>query len=72
MVFNSNVKGYEGKCKPTWINKNQFCHRVDGGVTGFFKNVKKIWWFWIKVGKEFHGIVKANREIYSTEGKYIY
>ena len=68
----SKVKGYEGPCKPTWINKNQVCHRLDGGVTGFFKLVKKRFGFYFRTGKEFHGIVKDGRTVKSTELKDLY
>ena len=57
-AIESRVKGHEGWCKPTWINQNQLDNRVDGGYTGFFRRVKKVWIFWIKTGPEFHGIIK--------------
>lgn len=66
MLF-SKVKGHEGSCKSTWINKNQVCHRFDGGITGFFKLVKKRFGFYFKTGKEFHGIVRDGRTVGSTE-----
>jgi len=67
MKLESYVKGYEGYCKPTWINKNQVYHRMDGGVTGFFKNTKKWLCFDIKIGEEFHGIIKNDGCVYSTD-----
>ena len=63
----SKVKGYEGPCKPTWINRNQLDHRFDGGVTGFFKLVKKRFGFYFKTGKKFHGIVRDGITVESTE-----
>jgi len=63
----SKVKRHEGLCKPTWINKNQLCHRFDGGVTGFFKLVKKRFGFYFKTGEEFHGIVRDGETVESTE-----
>ena len=66
VVLDSLVQGHEGKCKPTWINKNQVCNHFDGGITGFFKNINK-WGF--KCGEEFHGIILNDRKIYTTAGK---
>ena len=63
----SEVKGFEGLCKPTWINRNIVCIRLDGGITGFFKLVKKRWGFYFKTGKEFHGIIDYKGYVYSTE-----
>lgn len=63
MTLESVVKNYEGKCKPTWLNTNQVYNRFDNGITGFFKNVK----FGIKVGKEFHGIIKSDGKVHSAE-----
>lgn len=41
-VLLSKIEDHEGECKPTWINKNQFCHRIDGGVTGFKTSEKSV------------------------------
>lgn len=67
-TLKSNVFGYKGLCKPTWINHNQVCHMLDQGVTGFFRLVEKRWWGYKKVGKEFHGIIK-NGEVETTMDK---
>ena len=70
----SKVKEHAGLCKPVWLNKNEFLRRLDGGITGFFKNVKpvKILFFTIykKYGKEFHRIIVNSQLncVYSTEG----
>ena len=56
-ILNSNVSGFRGLCTPVWLNKNQVCHRLDGGISGFFKMVRKRWFGWQKIGKEFHGII---------------
>lgn len=61
MMFMSIVKEHEGWCRETWLNRNQVDRRLDGGITGFFRNVKQPWWllfFPIKVGSEFHGILR--------------
>jgi hypothetical protein len=63
----SKVPGHEGLCKPTWLNNNVIDNRLDGGITGFFKNVKKLGPFYFKTGKEFHGIILADNKIHSTE-----
>ena len=68
----SRVKGFEGPCKPTVLNRNKVCHRFDGGVTGFFKLVKKRFGFYFKTGKEFHGIIKSKNFIDSTELEDLY
>ena len=60
-MLTSCVRGHEGDCKPVWLNRNQLCNRLDGGVTGFFRRVERLtWWphFAVKVGPEFHGIVR--------------
>jgi hypothetical protein len=66
MKFLSKVPGHEGLCKPTWLNTNEVYNRLDGGVTGFFKTVKRrLLVFYFRTGKEFHGIIK-NGNVYST------
>ena len=62
----SVVKGNEGLCLPTWLNENTVCNRLDRGITGYFRLVKKFWIFNIQYGKEFHGIIKGNT-VESTE-----
>ncbi len=59
-MLTSKVRRHEGLCKPTWVNCNQVCNRFDNGVTGFFKLVKRRFGFYLKTGKEFHGIVRSN------------
>lgn len=61
MILKSNVPYYEGPCKPTWLNRNQIDNRMDGGVSGFFKIVRKLRFlpFYVKTGREFHGIIKG-------------
>lgn len=63
----SKVEGFEGPCLPTWINRNQVCVRLDGGVSGFFKRVHLLWGFPLcRYGEEFHGIVRDRRTVQST------
>jgi len=57
----SKVPGFEGECRPTWVNRNEIYLRVDGGVSGFFRLTKRKWGITFKVGKEFHGIVRWGR-----------
>ena len=57
MIFESKVPGHVGPCKKVWLNPNQYLHRIDGGVTGFFRNVKE-GFFKFRTGEEFHGIIK--------------
>ena len=66
MIFNSKVSGHEGLCKPTWLNRNNMHTRIDGGYTGFFRNVKKKFGIYWKIGKEFHGIIKSDGSVLST------
>lgn len=61
----SKVSGFEGPCKPVWINRNQVCIRLDGFITGFFRLGR---WPFYK-SKEFHGYIKGN-EVFSTERMY--
>lgn len=60
-VFTSTVKDFEGECTPVWLNTNQLHNRIDAGITGFFKRVKraKKGWFTFpyRYGDEFHGII---------------
>jgi len=63
----SKVKGFEGQCKPTWLNHNLVYHRFDGGVSGFFKLVEKRFGYYFKIGEEFHGIVRDGQTVESTE-----
>jgi len=59
MIFYSEVKGHEGPCKASWLNKNQIANRMDGGVTGFFRTVRRNrFGFWRRFGPQFHGIIK--------------
>lgn len=71
--FKSEVKQFEGACSPTWLNTNQYDVRTQNvrGITGFFKLVKKHW-FWgvIKHGKEFHGYIGTDNVVRTTEGIY--
>lgn len=63
------VPEHEGDCKPAWLNTNQLFNRLDGGVTGFFRRVERLaWWpyFAVKVGPEFHGIVRGGT-VYATK-----
>jgi hypothetical protein len=61
-MLQSKVKGHEGDCVYTWMNRNLVTNRLDGGISGYFRNTKEIFFglFTIKTGKEFHGIVKWN------------
>ena len=61
------MTGYPGPCAPVWVNQNTACHRLDGGVTGFFKLVRKRWFGLQKYGEEFHGIIRRGLEVDSTE-----
>lgn len=64
----STVPGHEGRCKPTWINRNQVFNKIDGGITGFFKLVYRRYGFLWRYGPEFHGIIRDG-EVHSTEGQ---
>jgi hypothetical protein len=55
----STVPKFEGPAVAVWLNPNRLDHRLDGGVTGFFRCVKKIVGVWWVVGPEFHGIVRC-------------
>lgn len=60
-IFVSEVPGFAGECRASWINRNVVCNRIDRGVTGFFRSIKR-GWFGIpwRVGPEFHGIICAD------------
>ncbi len=64
----STVKGFEGECRPVWLNTNILDVRVSRGITGFFKLTKKYWLGTFKTGKEFHGIIEYGH-VNSTEGR---
>lgn len=66
-LLDSAVDGFGGVCLPTWLNVNQVCIRVDGGVTGFFKLCKKVPGLplYFRAGKEFHGRI-VNGKVFTT------
>jgi hypothetical protein len=68
----SEVPGHEGVCQHTWLNRNQVCTRFDGGITGFFRLVKKVrWWPWlVKYGEKFHGIIQGHK-VFTTVGRFL-
>lgn len=63
MKLTSVVPGFVGPCAPVWVNRNQVCRRLDGGVTGFFKLTR---WGVFRVGDEFHGIIRQGLTVEST------
>ena len=66
--FVSRVDGFEGECRPVWLNQNMVDRITSNGTTGFFRLVRPFIFGWhIKYGEEFHGIIKDG-VIYSTEG----
>ena len=63
-TFHSEVPGHEGLCKASWLNRNQVCHRIDVGITGFFRLVRRNrFGFWKRMGPEFHGMIRYNTDI---------
>lgn len=70
-TLQSRVTGSEGPCRPTWLNQNQVFRRIDGGVTGFFRQIESRWWcpFGVMVGPEFHGIVRGRTGIVESTQK---
>lgn len=68
LYLQSKVKGNEGPCVPTWLNRNQVERRLYGGVSGFFRRVRVVLGVPIyKHGTEFHGIVRDGRTVQTTE-----
>ncbi len=63
MLLISKVPNHLGPCKPVWLNRCQITNRLDGGVTGFFKNTKKRFGIIRKSGKEFHGIITIDNKV---------
>ena len=62
-TFHSDVPGYEGLCKASWLNRNQVCHRFDGGISGFFRLVRRNrFGFLRRWGPEFHGMIEYNSD----------
>ena len=58
----SKVPNHEGPCRAVWLNQNQVHHRLDGGVMGFFRLVRRgpwLWPVWLAYGSEFHGIIRG-------------
>jgi len=53
----SKVKGFEGRCKPVWLNKNQIDWLGSGTITGFFRLTGKGWF-----KGEFHGAIYINQQ----------
>lgn len=68
-IIESKVPDFEGLCSPTWLNHNQIDNRLDRGITGFFRIIKKKFIFYYRSGEEFHGIVRRNK-IHTTKGLY--
>ena len=64
-LFNSLVEGHEGECSPTWFNRNHVYLRLDRGISGFFKNTKKVFFglITVKTGDEFHGVIQKNGDV---------
>lgn len=59
-TYDSFVPNHETMCVAVWLNRNQICNRLDGGVTGFFKAAERIFpGVYITKGKEFHGILRG-------------
>ena len=66
----SHVPDHEGPCKATWLNHSQIDNRLDGGITGFFRLVRKIGPLWVAYGPEFHGIAPwgtNGTQVFTTE-----
>lgn len=74
-TYISRVPGFEGACKPTWLNDNQVCRITDGVTTGFFRNTKVKHFcgfaYTVFVGEEFHGYIDRRGYVHSTEGIYV-
>lgn len=69
-ILRSRVPSHEGPCIPTWLNQNTVCQRLDGGTTGFFQLVERSRFGVVKIGDEFHGIIRG-RAIYSTFAEHL-
>ena len=68
LYLESKVNDREGACVPVWLNRNQVCRRLDGGVSGFFRRVRLVMGVPLyKFGEEFHGIVKDGRTVVTTK-----
>lgn len=59
MKLISEVKGHEGECYPTWINKNMVSARLNGYISGSFKKVRYICGIKFFIGDEFHGVISG-------------
>lgn len=66
MIYESEVPGHEGPCTAVWLNRNQVYNRIDQGISGFFRPVRKPGKFWAR-RPEFHGVLR-NGIVESTEG----
>lgn len=64
--FESLVPGHEGICRPIWLNKNEFFNRCDRGISGFFK----LGGVPFLGGPEFHGIIRDDGKVYTTQAAY--
>lgn len=64
----SKVRGFDGRCFPTWLNTNAVCLRFGDGLTGFFRLARKVPGLplYYGVGEEFHGRVESG-EVVTTE-----
>jgi hypothetical protein len=69
-IYQSQVPDHEGRCAATWLQGNRLINRIDGGVTGFFRQAKRGWFgFWYRTGPEFHGLLSWDGVVRSTEGR---
>ncbi len=72
LYLQSTVKGREGPCVPTWLNRNRVERRLYGGISGFFKRVVTLFGVPIyKTGPEFHGIIRDGITVQTTEIKIV-
>ena len=63
----SMVPGHEGPCASVWLNGSGLTARLDGGVTGFFRRVRRLGPVWYSYGPEFHAIAP-----FGTDGTTVF
>lgn len=53
---------------PVWLNKNKVHNRIDGGVTGFFREFERIMpGVYLLKGEEYHGMITENSIVMEIE-----
>lgn len=70
--FESVVEDSEGPCVPVWLSRNPLDAPAAGAITGYFRRARKLpgLSLYVATGPQFHGFIKDDKTVDSTEGYY--